>query len=188
LAALSHLKRDDEGALDYSQQALVIAEELGDLTTQAEVWNILGLTQANLGRFAEAEELHQKALSLRRELGLDHLALDTLAGLARVNLGQGELAAARAHVDEILACLDAGHTLEGTAEPIRVYLTCYRVLQANQDARAASVLLSAYTLLQERASKISDEELRRSYLENIAAHREIRSEWRARGLRGSMQV
>jgi hypothetical protein len=107
--------------------------------------------------------------------------LDTLTGLAHLHLVQGNLAEAGAHVEEILGYLDAGHTLEGTAEPFRIYLTCYRVLQANTDPRAPGVLLSAHNALQERAAKISDEELRRSYLENVAAHRELQSEWQAAG-------
>ena len=35
---------------------------------------------------------------------------------------------------------------------------------------------AAYNLLQEQAARIDDEELRRSFLENVASHREIVSE------------
>ena len=62
-------------------------------------------------------------------------------------------------------------------EPLRVYLTCYRVLRANDTPRAGEVLAAAYHLLQERAATIEDADLRCSYLENVAAHREIVSLW-----------
>jgi hypothetical protein len=68
--------------------------------------------------------------------------------------------------------------LEGTLEPLRIYLTCYRVLSANGDGRAEEVLEAAYRLLQERAVTIEDQDLRRSYLENVAAHREIVAAWK----------
>ncbi len=68
---------------------------------------------------------------------------------------------------------------EGIEYPLQVYLTCCRILRANQDPRAQTVLNTAHRLLQEQAAKISDEELRRSFVENVAAHREIISEWRA---------
>ena len=55
----------------------------------------------------------------------------------------------------------------------------YRVLRANGDPRAEEVLEEAHNLLQERAAKITDEELRRSFLENVSAHREIISELNA---------
>ena len=47
---------------------------------------------------------------------------------------------------------------------------------------AMDILANAHALLRERATKISDEALRRSFLENVPEHREIVSEyerWRA---------
>ncbi len=67
--------------------------------------------------------------------------------------------------------------MNGTNEPLRIYLTCYRVLRANCDARVDEVLNTGYRLLQERAAKIDDEALRSSYLENVPAHREILAEF-----------
>jgi len=58
-----------------------------------------------------------------------------------------------------------------------VYLTCYRVLHANADARAQDVLGTAYAILQERAANIKDEGMCRSYLENVPYHREIVDLW-----------
>ena len=101
---------------------------------------------------------------------------EPLAGLARVCLIQENPIEAQALVDGILGHLES-HTLEGTEEPVRVYLTCYRVLTANQDLRAGELLDTAHRLLQERAAKIGDEEMRRSYLENVPAHREIVQEF-----------
>lgn len=45
------------------------------------------------------------------------------------------------------------------------------------DEATLSFLSTAHDLLQERAAKITDEEMRRSFLENVAAHREIVSEF-----------
>jgi hypothetical protein len=100
------------------------------------------------------------------------LATDSLAGLARVYLIQGDLSRALVQVEEILKHLE-DHTLDGAKEPFRVYLTCYRILQANQDPRAETILNQAHDLLQEQAANISDEEMRRSFLENVVYHQEI---------------
>ena len=83
---------------------------------------------------------------------------------------------AQTHVDEILGFLQ-DNTLDGTDEPIRVYLTCYRVLHANQDPRAQVLLTTAHSLLQQQAAKIEDETLRRSFLENVPAHSAIMREF-----------
>ncbi len=137
----------------------------------------LGHALVGLGRLDEAADAYRQALRLRRELDAHTKAMEPLAGLARVTLAQEERADALAYVEEILACLETHPTLDGTTEPLRVYLTCYRVLRANEDPRAEEILGNAYHLLQERASRIEDQKLRRSYLENVAAHREIVREW-----------
>jgi hypothetical protein len=110
--------------------------------------------------------------------------MDSMAGLAQVALGRGNPFEAKVHVDEILSYL-ANHSLGylyWPPRPFRVYLTCYRVLEANGDPHAQDVLETAFELLQERAAKISDETERRSYLENVAANREIAEQYeRLRG-------
>jgi hypothetical protein len=50
----------------------------------------------------------------------------------------------------------------------------------NGDPCARRILTTACHLLQQRAAKISHEEERRSYLENVASHREIVLEWQMR--------
>jgi hypothetical protein len=79
-----------------------------------------------------------------------------------------------------MAFLDGGGSLDGTWEPLRIYFTCYQVLQYLQNPRASEFLSIAYQHLQEMADKIPDAEARRTFLENVPwnrgiinAHREI---------------
>ena len=97
------------------------------------------------------------------------LIADTLAHVA---LAQNDRTAALAYVEEILAYLQIG-SLAGADAPFRVYLTCYHVLQAHSDSRAPTILQLAHELLQTRAATIGDERLRRLFLENVPAHREL---------------
>jgi len=107
-------------------------------------------------------------------MGHPHEATEAQAGLARVCLAGGDPVRAMGHVEDILAYLESG-TLEGTQQPLLVYLSCYRVLQAVDDPRVKKVLDEAYHLLQDIAAKITDEDLRYSFLQNVPAHREIAS-------------
>ena len=91
-------------------------------------------------------------------------------------MAQGDLEQARTRVEEILGHLETG-TVDGVDEPFRIYLTCYRVLRAVEDLRAQGILRTAYSLLQDQASKIGDEQERLSFLESTATHREILSEF-----------
>ncbi|MFQ5857824.1 MAG: tetratricopeptide repeat protein [Anaerolineae bacterium] len=176
LGRLWHHLGDDESACAYSQQAVRIFQDADDPLFQGEALTHLGHALVGLGRLAEARDAYQQAVDLRRAVGRVDLAMEGVAGLVRVSLAQRDLTQAQAQVEEILSYLETD-TLDGTDEPCRIYLTCYRVLHANQDPRAQEILTTAYNLLQARAAKITDAETRRSYLENAAAHREIVSEF-----------
>jgi hypothetical protein len=61
-------------------------------------------------------------------------------------------------------------------DPYGSYLTSYRVLQTIGDGRAGEILATAHRLLMENAATLSDEESRRSFLENVRINREIVAE------------
>jgi adenylate cyclase len=176
LSLFFHYLGDNETALKYGQQAIPVAQEIRDRPRQCSAYMRLGHALAGLGHLAEAEDAYQRALDIRRDLGQPHLATEPLAGLARVSLALGDLAQAHTQIEEILNHLETG-TLEGTVQPIQIYLTCFHVLRASDDPRAGNLLDAGHRLLQELAAKIDDVNLRHSFLENVAAHREIVAEW-----------
>jgi adenylate cyclase len=176
LGLLCHNLGEDQAAQAHCQHSLEIAHELSARDIEASAETHLAHALVELGHLAEATEAYRHALALRRELGQPHMTTEPRAGLARVCLIQENPSQAQAFVDEILGFLDS-HTLEGTEEPMRIYLTCYQVLTANQDPRARELLNTAHRLLQERAAKIDNEEVRQSYLENVPAHHEIVQEF-----------
>jgi len=149
-----------------------IAQELGERRLLAYASTRLGHALLGLGRLAKAAQAYQQSFTLRQELNQPHLAIEPLAGLARVSLAQGNLSQAQAQVEEVLKHLET-RNLDGTDEPFRIYLTCYRVMRASRDARAKTILGTAHRLLQEHAARIGDETSRRSFLENVPHHREI---------------
>lgn len=178
LALLRHQAGDPQEAQVLGHQALEIAHQLGEQTLVAHALTILGYSLASLGRPVEAAEKHQTALAIRREIGQLHLGIENLAALAENALARKELAAAQRYTEEILGFV-ADRPLEGADEPARVYLAGYRVLEALGDPRAPQVLASAHDFLRGRAAHISSQELRRSFWENMGAHREIRRAWEA---------
>jgi len=179
LGLLSHHVGDDETAREYAQEALQIVRQQGARLYEGAILICLGHALLGLGSLDEAAQTYGQSLDLLQASERPRFAMDALSGLARIRVAQGDLSQAQAHVEEILCYLE-DHTL-GTVcqleEPLRIHLTCYRVLQANGDSRAEDILEEAHTLLQERAAKISDEEERRSYLQNVAAHRGIVNEY-----------
>ncbi|MCP4536396.1 MAG: tetratricopeptide repeat protein [Chloroflexi bacterium] len=181
IGVLLHHLRNDKASRQYQLQALAIMQEVGDRYGQGYGLTYLGHALAGLGRLTEAADAYQEALDIRRELDQPNLVIESLAGLARVSLTEGNLTRALVQVEQILHYLDQGSTLTGTEEPMRIHLTCYRVLRANGDPRAQSILDVAHQALQEQADAITDEEMRRSFLENVPYHREIVREFAKMG-------
>jgi tetratricopeptide (TPR) repeat protein len=173
LARVTRAQGDCARARDYYEQSLAIARDIGDRRGAAYALSGLGDCLAELNQWAEAVAACQQAVGLRQELHQPHLEMESRAGSARAALGQGGLAQAQSDVAAILAYLDAGNSLDGTDEPLRIYLTCYQVLQATQDERAEEILGTAHQALQERAARISDENARRKFLLSVPWHRQI---------------
>ena len=153
-------------------RAIEICEDVNDKGTESNANLHLGNTLAELGNLIEAKKAYYLSIKLWNQLGQTFLINEPKAGLATIALQDGDLDEALEHVEQIVDFLK-DNTLDGTDEPMRIYLTCYQVLQAANDPRADEILTQAHTVLMERANKITDDAMRTSYLENVAANRQI---------------
>lgn len=171
LALLAHYQGQQEQAYHYSAQALYLAEQ-SDQDAYATALLYTGYALEGLQRVAEAVTFYQRAYNLRCEQAQWHLTISPLAGLARMALAQQQQSLAQDYVDEILTYLERSG-VRGIEAPIRVYLTCYQVLDTMHDSRAGQILHTGYTLLQAQATQFVTTEQRRRFLEVIPAHREL---------------
>jgi predicted ATPase/class 3 adenylate cyclase len=185
LARIHYHMGDPTGALELSEQGLRISEEIGSLRYQGYAWMSRGLALSALERLPEAREAFQRSRDIRARIRMPHLEREAMAGLAAVALAGGEPRVALDHVEQLLPHMEDMH--RGVEEPFWLWLTCFRVLRAHQDARALQVLATAHQRLQALVDKIREEELRRSFLA-IPTHWTLREEWRrqkdARGVLG----
>ncbi len=172
-----------EDARTYAQRAIDFLDGVGDIAAhgwlpynRAIAHTVIGHALAELGDGEGAIRAYKAGLAVQRMAGPPGVDAELRAGLARVHLRREEMDAALAEVEQILSYLETGH-LQGTEEPSRVYLICYQVLDAARDPRVPEVLAEAYGILEQRAAAIDDEDLRRSYLGNVEANREIVAAW-----------
>jgi predicted ATPase/DNA-binding SARP family transcriptional activator len=176
LALLHHHLGQHDAAVAHATAALEIIRRLNDPSAEAHVSLCLGRALAGQGALDEAAAAYAQALALQRELGQHNRVPAALAGLAGVSLRQGDLPRAAAHVEGVLDCLDHA-PLDGVPGRADVAWRCFQVLAAAGDPRAATVLAAAHDDLLARAERISDEALRRSFLDNVAVHRAITAAW-----------
>ena len=167
-------------AIDFAQQGFSLAHQSNDRNLQAWALTYLGHGFFESDMREPALNAYRDALQVRRELDQPALATEPAAGLARLSMLQGDRSTAEQHVNTILAQLEQDGTLEGTDQPLRVYLNCYLVLSGLDDPRAKGILNTAHDMLKTRANGISDPSARQVFLENITYNREILSLWEKR--------
>jgi predicted ATPase/class 3 adenylate cyclase len=172
---------ENSQALSYLSRALAIALQTDDHSAKAWALTYAGHAHQNCGELLAAREDYLQALEIRRQLKQPNLSTEPLAGLARIALEMEELPPAMTNISEIMDYLDAGGTLDGCDEPLRVYLSCYQVLRQAGDSRTVRVLETAYKTLMSRAEKIQDLEMRNSFLINVPYHNAIIGGWQKQG-------
>jgi tetratricopeptide (TPR) repeat protein len=179
--ALSAFRRGDAaGSIESSTAAMHLAEELKDRDLQAILGCVRAHAHAALGKWDEATACYQASLELFRELGRTTMPPEPIAGLARIALARGDADAAATTIAEAIVHFDAGGSVDGTEDPIWIYLTCHQVLAATGSPRAAEFLDRAHALLSERAAPLGDGE-RASFLANVPTHRAVAAAWAAAG-------
>lgn len=182
LGTVAHHGDDAGRALQLGNVALRIAAETGRPRGRRDALVLVGHANAALGQSAAAAEAFQEARALDRAAGAAHLEIEAVAGLARVALAQGDLLRAAAHASEVLDFLSR-ETAEGAEDPVGLYLTVARVLEALGDVRAPRLLDAAYLLLEERGADL-DEAERRDFFRQLPVHRAVVAAWTARHCAG----
>jgi predicted ATPase/class 3 adenylate cyclase len=178
LSAMLIAQENYAEALALAIQALEISNKINEQSAKAWSLTYLGYSNLGLGNYQEAANAYQKALDTHYFQQHQSLAMEPLAGLAQVELENGTLAGALSHAEKILAHLTEGSTLEGTEEPLRIYLIVYQVLTANNDPRANQILENAYSLLQDQVSKIQEQIFQKMFIQNVPWRREIEKLWK----------
>ena len=163
--------------MEEHREALRLVEATQEVSSSprgANSWAALGLALGDLGRAAESAEAYGRALAIWRDRGDRVHELRALAGLARAAFVQGDLGPALSYVEQTLPRIADSVLVNSISDGLfSIYLTCYRVLAAVGDPRAAGVLEQAHRLVQERAARIPNPEQRRSFTENLIEVRAI---------------
>jgi predicted ATPase/class 3 adenylate cyclase len=178
LGLIAQRSGNREMAEAFYVEAVEIQRAMGERRGEAYTLTHLGALLREEARLDEAEEALAAALAVRCDLGDEGGMQDTLAQLALLAWQKGELAQAAQSAHAIAAWL-ATHNANALEDAVSVYLSCYRILSATTaldpayGAAAETLRRDGLKLLLDRAALIQDPGLRRAYLENVAAHRDM---------------
>jgi tetratricopeptide (TPR) repeat protein len=109
LGLVYHHLGQNEQAARVAQQALKILQTVIQRSDEALALKVLGHALTDLGDLAGAGDAYSQAAAIQRELGQPNLALENLAGLARVELKRNDVNGALRLVREILTHLETGN-------------------------------------------------------------------------------
>jgi tetratricopeptide (TPR) repeat protein len=204
---LAYLSGDFEAVLSHAQQAVEIAERLGDSFSRAWAWSWLGIAYRVRDQWQESIEALERAMTISRDR---HTAVEgtdwRLALLAESMLGAGdperaralaaesvELAHARGRSHfEALALLSFARVLQGSAgraasEEIEAVLA--RALQLTRETEGRVLEPMVHVELAELASLIGDEhERQRELAEAYRGFSEIGARDHAERLAGELAI
>jgi predicted ATPase len=168
---------ENEQALKILGQGFEELTEMGEPFGEAAGHSYLGLAHEQTGEFDAALQ-HYSAANLKfTEMQMLGYAMDAEAGLARCLLAEGDKDQAKVHNEVVFASLEEGGG--GTMEfPIMAYLGSYTIFAAlDSGEKAKHSVELGYQLLMGNAEKISDEEWRQGYFQNIPEHRRLIELW-----------
>lgn len=176
LANLGLIARDCH---DYPTARWMFIEGLNLAKSQDDkdliAWFLSYLASVSLatGQAEYAIEQARESVELHRELDVTVSTTAALATLAAAHLALHNESQALECAQQTLAILDTCGG-EGPECPQRDYLICSRVLMAlGKNAQTRAALQSAYEIVMARANKISDPDLRQSFLERVTINRQI---------------
>lgn len=174
MSAVTGMQNKADESLRWAKRALELAVKLGDPSGEGWAYFYMGYARLLDHDHEKAAADLQTSIQIRSALNAEVLTAEARAGLAQVHLELEDPDSARQEAELILRIMEGNPTFEGAEEPLRIFLTTYRVLENIKDPRAGQVLQNANRLLDTQVSKLPSEEARRQYVENVPWRRAIR--------------
>lgn len=170
--ALIHM---DQGRVEQAETALQTCYALWEqVPNNARVISYyhqgMGLLALRREQWTAAEAALQQALDLSEKLVLKAEIIENLSYLGRAYLGQGKLEVALEMSQRAVRLLAVQKDVE---EAQKVSLNHYYVLMALGLPEANAFLQAAYTEMLAQANRLSQEEDRKVFLENVSVNQEI---------------
>ncbi len=173
LALVTLLLGDLPQAEHLARHSLAELDEIGDAFGAAGGRMYLGHVLDADGRWDEAATHYAAAGTAFTAAGALGLAAESRAGAGRCALRLGQFGSARTAADEVWAYLSANGGI-GTDQPATMYLTCAEILAAvGEPAPAGEIVAAGARQLRARADSIDDPAARASFLDAVAAHRNL---------------
>ena len=131
----SHLRLAEVAqAIEYFEQALVIAREIGDRRAEGAVLGSLGLANARLGEYEKAVGFYEKQLVISRETSDRHFEGNAFGNLGTAYLRLGNIPKAIEHFEQALVIHSEVGNRRGEGNSLGSLGNAYSMLGENRKA------------------------------------------------------
>ncbi|MEO8937679.1 MAG: adenylate/guanylate cyclase domain-containing protein [Burkholderiaceae bacterium] len=172
IATAMRLNGDARGALEPATRGVEVARLTNNADLRAAGALVAGDVRQALGDLDDAKASYQEALGLYRQIGREMMAIECLVGLARVAVAAGQPDEAFACIRDVTAYLEGGGAVDGTEDPIGIYLACHEVLHAVGLGGGEAYLRDGHAHLMKRAEPLAPDE-RDGFLRRVPSHRAL---------------
>lgn len=156
------LMNQPQKALELLEQALIIAQEIGDRATEGRILNHIGEVQSSLKNYSQAISFYEKALNLRQQINDAAGMGTTLTNLGWALMRMNQLASAS---DKLLAAIKIWESLRpGLTDENQISLFETQ-LQTYQHLQTALIAQNQV----EKALEIAERSRARAFVELLAA-------------------
>ena len=173
LAMVANAQRDYAAAQTFARRSLAQAREQGAGDLEAVALLQQGLAEAGSGDLVAAQQTLAASGQCYEANGSGHLRVEVDSALAQVALKSGDSDAARSLAGTVVDSVNAGGSLDGTEDPLRIRWDCYHVLQSLGDDRADRWLIDSYDALCKSAEHLSDPGKREEFLRALPHRRRL---------------
>jgi predicted ATPase/class 3 adenylate cyclase len=176
LAQIDVVLGNFEAATEHARAAIEIAAAIGDRHARSLALTSLAQALTEIGDHTAAVAAAREAIEEEAACGNQNgeSVQIALAVLARATLHLADIAAALQQVERLLGLIAQAH--DAAARNPGVFFTCYQVLTASRDQRAAQMLADAHDALLALADSV-DPATRERYLDGVPEHRRIVAAW-----------
>jgi tetratricopeptide (TPR) repeat protein len=171
LGVLSYYRGENDQALMLFTESLARYRQTGDSKNTLVALRHLGRICLAQGRLDDAKKFHSEALENATGQELSGFFAEIYAQLANIAFLGG--VSFSEPLTEAMLRYEEDPNLPGAEFSFNAYLNLCEVLFAENDSRALRVLAHAHGRLLKEASKITNEALRKKYLNSVPEHREL---------------
>ncbi|MBI9050147.1 MAG: tetratricopeptide repeat protein [Anaerolineaceae bacterium] len=168
-----------EMAQQYIEKSIGLSVNAENKANLANAYQYLGRIALLMGNTTEAVMVLQNGMKIRAQIPHPARIAEYQIELANVAYEASDLCHALELCQPVITLAEQKNAFSGADYPLRIYYILWKILSANQQENAITILANGIEILHKRAALITNPKYRKSFLENVEFHRKLLADYQA---------